>query len=105
MLVFKTIGLDVGLTHFYTDSYGQTVDNPRHPDALILGDRIPSSLREERSLFYTSNSPVKIEQLQRKCYVVFCQIELEFVRVARADVYCTATNTTANFCGLLEVIA
>jgi putative transposase len=26
----KTIGLDVGLTHFYTDSEGQTVDNPRH---------------------------------------------------------------------------
>jgi len=26
----KTIGLDVGLTHFYTDSNGQTVDNPRH---------------------------------------------------------------------------
>ena len=26
----KTIGLDVGLPHFYTDSEGQTVDNPRH---------------------------------------------------------------------------
>ena len=26
----KTIGLDVGLAHFYTDSNGQTVDNPRH---------------------------------------------------------------------------
>lgn len=26
----KTIGLDVGLTHFYTDSNGQTIDNPRH---------------------------------------------------------------------------
>ena len=26
----KTIGLDVGLTHFYTDSSRQTVDNPRH---------------------------------------------------------------------------
>jgi putative transposase len=26
----KTIGLDVGLTHFYTDSHGQTVENPRH---------------------------------------------------------------------------
>ncbi|MEO0014112.1 MAG: hypothetical protein RLZZ535_2501 [Cyanobacteriota bacterium] len=25
-----TIGLDVGLTHFYTDSDGQTVENPRH---------------------------------------------------------------------------
>ncbi|WP_226576699.1 RNA-guided endonuclease InsQ/TnpB family protein [Microseira wollei] len=25
----KTIGLDVGLNHFYTDSNGQTVDNPR----------------------------------------------------------------------------
>ena len=24
-----TIGLDVGLNHFYTDSNGQTVDNPR----------------------------------------------------------------------------
>jgi putative transposase len=26
----KTIGLDVGLTHFYTDSDGRTVENPRH---------------------------------------------------------------------------
>lgn len=26
----KTIGLDVGLSHFYTDSDGQTVANPRH---------------------------------------------------------------------------
>jgi putative transposase len=26
----KTIGLDVGLTYFYTDSDGQTVENPRH---------------------------------------------------------------------------
>jgi putative transposase len=25
-----TIGLDVGLTHFYTDSDGKTVENPRH---------------------------------------------------------------------------
>ena len=27
---FKTVGIDVGLTHFYTDSDGQTVANPRH---------------------------------------------------------------------------
>jgi len=27
---FKTIGLDVGLSHFYTDSFGQTIENPRH---------------------------------------------------------------------------
>jgi len=26
----KTIGLDVGLNHFYTDSNGQTVENPHH---------------------------------------------------------------------------
>jgi len=26
----KTIGLDVGLTHFYTDSHGKTLENPRH---------------------------------------------------------------------------
>jgi putative transposase len=26
----RTIGLDVGLTHFYTDCNGQTVHNPRH---------------------------------------------------------------------------
>jgi len=26
----KTIGIDVGLTHFYTDSDGQTIENPRH---------------------------------------------------------------------------
>lgn len=27
---FKTIGIDVGLNHFYTDSDGNTVPNPRH---------------------------------------------------------------------------
>ncbi len=27
---FKTVGLDVGLSHFVTDSNGQTVENPRH---------------------------------------------------------------------------
>ncbi len=27
---FKTIGIDVGLTHFYTDSNGETIANPRH---------------------------------------------------------------------------
>jgi len=26
----RTIGLDVGLTHFYTDSDGNTIENPRH---------------------------------------------------------------------------
>ena len=26
----KTIGLDVGLNHFYTDSDGKQVENPRH---------------------------------------------------------------------------
>ncbi|NJR25450.1 MAG: IS200/IS605 family element transposase accessory protein TnpB [Richelia sp. CSU_2_1] len=29
-LTGKTVGIDVGLTHFYTDSNGHTVDNPRH---------------------------------------------------------------------------
>jgi len=27
---FKTVGIDVGLTHFYTDSNGETIANPRH---------------------------------------------------------------------------
>jgi len=27
---FKTVGIDVGLNHFYTDSEGNTVPNPRH---------------------------------------------------------------------------
>ncbi|WP_414587997.1 RNA-guided endonuclease InsQ/TnpB family protein [Scytonema sp. PCC 10023] len=27
---FKTVGIDVGLNHFYTNSNGQTVANPRH---------------------------------------------------------------------------
>lgn len=26
----KTVGLDVGLTHFYTDSNGEKIENPRH---------------------------------------------------------------------------
>lgn len=28
-LTFRQIGLDVGLSHFYTDSFGEKVDNPR----------------------------------------------------------------------------
>ena len=27
---FKTVGIDVGLNHFYTDSEGNTIANPRH---------------------------------------------------------------------------
>ncbi len=27
----KAVGIDLGLTHFYTDSTGATVENPRHP--------------------------------------------------------------------------
>jgi len=28
-LTGKQIGLDIGLSHFYTDSFGAKVDNPR----------------------------------------------------------------------------
>jgi putative transposase len=41
----KAIGLDVGLTHFYTDSTGETVPNPRH-----LRKSEKSLLRAQRSI-------------------------------------------------------
>jgi putative transposase len=45
---FKTAGVDVGLNHFYTDSDGQTVANPRH-----LGKSEKSLKRLSRSLSKT----------------------------------------------------
>src|SRR4028118_1707641 len=47
----RTIGLDVGLTHFYTDSDGQTVDNPRH-----LRKSEKSLKRLQRKLSHTADS-------------------------------------------------
>jgi putative transposase len=44
----KTIGLDVGLAHFYTDSNGQTVDNPRH-----LRKSEKALKRLQRKLYHT----------------------------------------------------
>jgi putative transposase len=42
----KAVGLDVGLTHFYTDSTGETVPNPRH-----LRKSEKSLKRAQRSVF------------------------------------------------------
>jgi putative transposase len=43
---FKTIGLDVGLTHFYTDSNGETIANPRH---LCKSEKALKSLSKRMS--------------------------------------------------------
>nr|WP_317110674.1 transposase [Chroococcidiopsis sp. SAG 2025] len=43
---FRTIGLDVGLTHFYTDSFGQTIENPRH---LRYGEKSLKRLQRRMS--------------------------------------------------------
>nr|WP_226591294.1 hypothetical protein [Microseira wollei] len=41
----KTIGLDVGLSAFYTDSQCQKVENPRH---LRKSEKAPSAIAAPR---------------------------------------------------------
>ncbi len=61
----KAVGLDVGLTHFYTDSTGETVPNPRHllksEKALKLAQRRVSSKKKG-----SSNRRKAINRLGRK---------------------------------------
>ena len=53
----KTIGLDVGLTHFYTDSNGQTVENPRH---LRKSEKAFKRLNRRLSRLLSLTTPVLI---------------------------------------------
>jgi putative transposase len=61
----KAVGLDVGLTHFYTDSMGETVPNPRHlrksEKALKRAQRQVSSKRKG-----SANRKKAINKLGRK---------------------------------------
>jgi putative transposase len=61
----KAVGLDVGLTHFYTDSMGETVPNPRHlrksEKALKRAQRQVSSKR-----LRSANRKKAINKLGRK---------------------------------------
>jgi len=81
----KTIGLDVGLTHFYTDSNGQTVDNPRY-----LRKSQKALKRLQRKLYRTkkgSKNRVKVRnRLSRKHLKVSRQRKDFAVKLARCVV-------------------
>jgi putative transposase len=81
----KTIGIDVGLTHFYTDSNGETIANPRH-----LRKSEKSLKRLQRRLSKTkkgSNNRVKFRnQLARKHLKVSRQRKDFAVKTARCVV-------------------
>jgi putative transposase len=81
----KTIGLDVGLTHFYTDSNGQTVDNPRH-----LRKSEKSLKRLQRRLSHTEkgskNRAKARNRLSRKHLKVIRQRKDFAVKLARCVV-------------------
>jgi putative transposase len=81
----KTIGLDVGLTHFYTDSNGETVENPRH-----LRKSEKSLKRLQRKLSHTkkgSKNRVKARnRLSRKHLKVSRQRKDFAVKLARCVV-------------------
>ncbi len=78
----KNIGLDVGLSHFYTDSDGQTVENPRH-----LRKSEKALKRLSRRLFKTqkgSNNRAKARnRLSRKHLKVSRQRKNFAVKLAR----------------------
>lgn len=78
----KTIGLDVGLAHFYTDSDGQTVENPRHlrksEKALKrLGRRLSKTKKGSKNRIKARNS------LSRKHLKVSRQRQDFAVKLAR----------------------
>jgi putative transposase len=81
----KTIGLDVGLTHFYTDSNGQTVDNPRH-----LRKSEKALKRLQRQLSHTQkaskNRAASRNRLSRKHLKVSRQRKDFAVKLARCVV-------------------
>ena len=78
----KTIGLDVGLTHFYTDSNGQTVENPRHlrkseKSLKRLGRRLSQTQKDSK------NRAKAINRLSRKHLKVSRQRKDFAVKLAR----------------------
>jgi putative transposase len=81
----KTIGLDVGLTHFYTDSNGQTVENPRH-----LRKSEKALKRLQRKLSHTKkgskNRDLARNRLSRKHLKVSRQRQDFAVKLARCVV-------------------
>ncbi len=81
----KNIGLDVGLTHFYTDSDGQTIENPRHlrksEKALKRFGR-----RLSRTIQGSSNRAKNTNRLSRKHLKVSRQRKDFAVKLARCVV-------------------
>ena len=81
----KTVGLDVGLTHFYTDSNGQTIDNPRH-----LRKSEKALKRLQRQLSHTQkaskNRAASRNRLSRKHLKVSRQRKDFAVKLARCVV-------------------
>jgi putative transposase len=61
----KTIGIDVGLNHFYTDSDGETVANPRY---LRKSEKALKRLQKQihRKKKGSSNRKKEINKLGRK---------------------------------------
>ncbi len=78
----KTIGLDVGLTHFYTDSDGQTAENPRH-----LRKSEKALKRLSRRLSHTekgSNNRAKARNRLRRAHLKVSRQRKDFaVKLAR----------------------
>jgi putative transposase len=81
----NSIGLDVGLTHFYTDSNGQKIDNPRH---LRKSEKQLKRLQRQVSKKKKdSNSRQKaIKKLDRKHLKVSRQRKDWLVKLARCVV-------------------
>lgn len=81
----RTIGLDVGLTHFYTDSDGNTVENPRH---LRKSERSLKKLnrRLSRTQKGSKNREAARNRLSRK-HLKVCRRRKDFaVKLARCVV-------------------
>ena len=78
----KTLGLDVGLTHFYTDSDGQTMENPRH---LRKSEKSIERLSRQmsRTLLGSKNRAKKRNRLSRKHLKVSRQRKDFAVKLAR----------------------
>jgi putative transposase len=81
----KTIGLDVGLNHFYTDSNGQTVENPRY---LRKSERKLKKLQRKVSKRKkgSANRKKTIKRLARKHLQVSRQRKDFVVKTARCVV-------------------
>jgi putative transposase len=78
----KTIGLDVGLTHFYTGSDGQTIENPRH---LRKSEKALKRLNRRlfRTLLGSKNRAKARNRLSRKHLKVSRQRKDFAVKLAR----------------------